>query len=240
MANEKTTIELETLNGNKVYPEIDASRLTGEIAESNTGFATGGDIYAALLNKADYSDIPTLRVAQYCDEDYSDYHLPYNYNMHKITEDDLTAKSGAYYFYMKLPLKMTRTSKYVQLMGSIYGVRVLEKGATAGSYTGRSLTSSYITSMDIMLGGTNGNPITDEPIIRRIDSSEFVTSDRHYNDSSKTGQCIYHFTHFGAASTNMQAINAEASYLLVKVNLPQSTSLKADDIFEIFIGWIEF
>ena len=139
-----------------------------------------------------------------------------------------------------IPLELHRESKNVKLIGSIYGARILKKGATAESYSGQSLTSSYITSMDIMLGGTNGNPITDEPIIRRIDSSEFVTSDRHYNDSNKTGQCIYHFTHFGSASTNMQAINADASYLLVKVNLPQSTLLKEDDIFEIFIGWIEF
>lgn len=233
-------ITLKDVNGNNIYPEIDASTLSGTIEYGETGFTTGGDVYDALGSKADLSDIPTFRVAQYCDEDYRDYHLPYNDNMHLITEDDLTAKSGAYYFYMKLPLEMTRISKNVKLIGSIYGVRVLEKGATTGSYTGRSLTSSYVTSMDIILGGTNGNPITDEPIIRRIDSSEFVTSDRHYNDSNKTGQCIYHFTHFGAASTNMQAITAEASNLLVKINLPQSTTLKAGDIFEIFIGWIEF
>ena len=236
-------ITLKDVNGNNIYPEVDVSTLSGTIEYGETGFTKGGDVYDALGSKADLSDIPKFSSAQYCDEDYRDYHLPYNYNMHKITEDDLTAKgslSNEYYFYMKLPLKMPNTSKYVQLMGSIYGARILKKGATAGSYSGQSLTSSYITSMDIMLGGTNGNPITDEPIIRRIDSSEFATSDRHYNDSNRTGQGIYHFTHFGAASVNMQAINADASYLLVKVNLPQSTSLKADDIFEIFIGWIEF
>lgn len=236
-------ITLKDVNGNNIYPEVDVSTLSGTIEYGETGFTKGGDVYDALGSKADLSDIPKFRAVQYCDEDYSDYHLSSNKNMHKITKDDLTAKgsqSNEYYFYMKLPLEMSGISKYVQLMGSIYGARILEKGSTAGSYTGRSLTSSYITSMDIMLGGTNGNPITDEPIIRRIDSSEFVTSDRHYNDSSKTGQCIYHFTHFGAASTNMQAINAEASNLLVKINLPQTTTLKEGDIFEIFIGWIEF
>ena len=51
MANEKTTIELETLNGNKVYPEIDTSRLTGQIAEGNTGFVSGGEVYTALSGK---------------------------------------------------------------------------------------------------------------------------------------------------------------------------------------------
>ena len=57
MANEKTTIELETLNGNKVYPEIDASRLTGEIAESSTGFVTGGAAYTALSEKANNTEV---------------------------------------------------------------------------------------------------------------------------------------------------------------------------------------
>lgn len=236
-------ITLKDINGNNIYPEVDVSTLSGNIEYGGTGFTKGGDVYDALGSKADLSDIPTFRVTQYCDEDYSDYHLSYNKNMHKITEDDLAAKgtlSNEYYFYMKLPLEISRTSKYVKLIGSIYGARILKKGSTAGSYSGQSLTSSYITSMDIMLGGTNGNPITDEPIIRRIDSSEFATSDRHYNDSNRTAQGIFHFTHFGAASVNMQAINADASYLLVKVNLPQPTSFKEGDIFEIFIGWIEF
>lgn len=60
MANEKTTIELETLNGNKVYPEIDASRLTGEIAESSTGFIIGGDAYTALSEKANNAEVVHL------------------------------------------------------------------------------------------------------------------------------------------------------------------------------------
>ena len=60
MANEKTTIELETLNGNKVYPEIDASRLTGQIAEGNTGFVSGGEVYTSLSGKANNAEVVHL------------------------------------------------------------------------------------------------------------------------------------------------------------------------------------
>ena len=61
-------IILKDINGNNIYPEVDASTLSGNIEYGETGFTKGGDVYDALGSKADLSDIPTLRVAQYCDE----------------------------------------------------------------------------------------------------------------------------------------------------------------------------
>lgn len=41
---------LKDINGNNIYPEIDASTLSGTITENSTGFVIGGDVYSALDN----------------------------------------------------------------------------------------------------------------------------------------------------------------------------------------------
>ena len=230
-------ITLKDVNGNNIYPEVDVSTLSGTIEYGETGFTKGGDVYDALESKANLNDIPYLNVKIYDDIDYTDTHLPYNNNMHNITSEDLSAKE----FYIKLPLNTNSSSNSTRLMGDIYGARIIKK--VGSNYSGISLTNSYVTDIELQLGDSDGNPITDEPIIRKIDSNEFATSDRHYNDSSKTGQCIFHFSHFGACSTNMQLINTVARYLLIKVNLPSSTPMdltEAKYIFEIFVGLVEF
>lgn len=53
-------ITLKDVNGNNIYPEIDASTLSGTITENNEKFVIGGDVYTALSEKADISSIPEM------------------------------------------------------------------------------------------------------------------------------------------------------------------------------------
>lgn len=49
------SITLKDVNGNNIYPEIDASTLSGTITENDTGFVIGDDVYTALGDKLDKS-----------------------------------------------------------------------------------------------------------------------------------------------------------------------------------------
>lgn len=251
-------IVLKDVSGNNIYPEIDVSTISGTITENNEKFVIGGDVYSALSSKADKSDIkpqenanwnetdeedpsfiigkPTLySFENYNDEDYRGLQPPYNWNIHTITEDDLTAKQ----FKLRLPFpvgKATAASN-VRLFGDVYGIRGLHNN---GGINGTTFLNGYIDSIVITLGDSDGNTITNEPTIRKIVSTEFTKSDR--NDGENLNQCRFHFSHFGSASSNFQKITTVASYLLVIVNLPSSTTTKfvAGDQFQILVNWVQF
>lgn len=259
MANEKTTIELETLNGNKIYPEIDTSKLTGQIAENNTGFATGGDVYTALTSKADKSDIveqkqanwwetdtedpsyiqhkPTLYVTEnYNEEDYradAGKQPQYVYNCHEITTEEINAKK----FIVRLPLSKYDEASNIRLMGDIYSIRGLP--SLRGSGSAINLKSGEIDSIELVLGDYYGNKLTNEPTIRIIDSTELAKSDINYGYDSLS-QCRFHFSHFGSCSSSATKITSTAESLLIIVNLSSSTSLKSGNVFQILVNWVQF
>lgn len=180
---------------------------------------------------------PTLYVSQnYNDEDYRGLTPPYNWNIHTITSDDLTAKK----FKLRLPLNAGRAAQAssIRLLGDVYAIRGIN--STGGGINGTTFLSGYIDSIEITLGDSDGNTITNEPTIRKIVSSEFAKSDR--NDGENLNQCRFHFSHFGSANSNFQKITTVASYLLIIVNLPSSTTTKfvVGDQFQILVNWIQF
>jgi len=203
--------------------------------------------YAEKLNQANWNTTdetdpsfiigkPTLySFENYNDEDYRGLNPPYNWNIHTITDGDLTAKQ----FKLKLPFPVGKASEVsnVRLFGDVYGIRGLHNG---GGINGTTFLNGYIDSIILTLGDSDGNLITNEPTIRKIDSTEFTKSDR--NDGENLNQCRFHFSHFGSASSNLQKNTTVASYLLIIVNLPASTTTKfvVGDQFQILINWIQF
>ena len=161
---------------------------------------------------------------------------PYNYNCHVITQDDLTNK----YFYIALPLTFPNIqASSVMLLGDIYGFRIVGDG------NARTVTSMDVSSIDLMLGGNDGRPISNMHYIRRIDASDFVLSDVNsslnvddYNTSPS--QCRFHFMHMGASSRNMMPITDKAYNLLIRVNIATSPLFVAGEKFEIHVAWVQF
>lgn len=187
---------------------------------NNTGVASGKDFIDENENKLSEC-INKNQVKVYKeDQHYS--------TTHTITQTDLSTG----YFYMSFPLYKTQIASNVRLMGDIFGFRGIRTN-------GYNIDSSHISSLEISLG-SDGSTITNEPTIRKIDASEFVNSDRNVSDSSRTTQSIFHFSHFGSCSTNMQTINTSANSLLIKVNFANNTSVLENDKFEIFVGFIQF
>ena len=228
---------------------------TGQIAENDTGFVTGGEAYTALSEKANKSDVvqanwwtddetdpsyiqhkPTLYTAvNYDDEHYrqSGAQLPYIYNCHQITADEISTKQ----FVVKLPLGKTATASNITLMGDIYSIR----GLTSLSGSAIKVSSSNVDSIDIVLGDSNGNKITNEPIIRHIDSSELAKSDINQGYNSSLSQCRFHFTHFGSCTSSATRINTDAEYLRIVVTLASNqTDFVAGNIFQVLATWVVF
>ena len=176
-------------------------------------------------------------VPEYKDYNYETFTLnpPNNYNCHVITSDDITQG----YFYVSLPLAYATYASYVMLIGDIYGFRYIRDG-------GKRIKSTDLTSLDIMLGDVDGNPISNAHFIRKIDSSEFALSDANSarnvgNSDVSPTQCRFHFMHIGAsAASTMVPINTRASKLLIKVNLASTTQMQADDKFEIHVAFVQF
>ena len=253
------SITLKDVNGNAVYPSIDVSEYTGEIAEGNTGFVSGGEIYEALTGKANKSDIkpqenanwnetdeedpsyiknkPTLYTAvNYDDEHYrrdAGKQPQYVYNCHEITTNDLYTNQ----FIIKLPLGKIGPASNITLMGDIYSIRGLP--SLRGSGSAINVTSNNVTSIDIVLGDSDGKIISYEPVMRHIDSSEFAISDRHV--SSNMSQCRFHFTHFGSCNSSASRLDTEAVYLLIKVTLSSNqTDFVAGNVFQVLATWVVF
>lgn len=252
-----SNISLKDINGNNIYPEIDASTLSGTITENNEKFVIGGDVYAALSEKADKSDIKPQEHASWVETDFSEPSFivgkPYihenvtysdkindtssgNYNTHTI---DSTDKNNGY-FYLALSLPTAQNAGSVRLLGDIFGFRGYHNGAI-------SMTSAYISSIDIILGDENKVPIKFKDvggvplpiIIRRIDASEFSKSDRNV-ETDTTGETRFHFMHFGACRASMEYLDTTAHYLLIKVNMAANTSFVAGDKFCAYVAFTQF
>ena len=253
------SITLKDVNGNNIYPEIDASTLSGTITENNEKFVIGGDVYSALSSKADKSDIKPQEQANWLEPDdespsfivgkpYIHKNVTYskkindtngvNYNTHTIDSTDIT--NG--YFYLALPLSTSQNAGIVRLLGDIFGFRGLHDGSA------KSMTSSYISSIDIILGDENKDPIKFKDvggvplpiIIRRIDASEFSKSDRNVENDTSTGETRFHFMHFGACRASMEYLDTTAYYLLIKVNMATNTSFVAGDKFCAYVAFTQF
>ena len=213
-------------------------------------YATNNRWYAEKTNQANWytedetdpsyiKNKPTLYAGQnYNDEDYRGLTPPYNWNIHTITSNDLTAKK----FKLRLPLNAGRAAQAsnIRLLGDIYAIRGMD--STGGGINGTTFLSGYIDSIEITLGDSDGNTITNEPTIRKIVSSEFAKSDRNDDSANSMNQCRFHFSHFGSASSNLQKNTGIASELLIIVNLPTSTAtkFKVGEQFQILINWIQF
>lgn len=252
-------IALKDINGNNIYPEVDVSTLSGTITENNEKFVIGGDVYSALSGKADKSDIKPQVHASWIETDFSEPSFivgkPYvhenetynkkindtygtNYNTHTIDSTDIT--NG--YFYLALPLSTSQNAGSVRLLGDIFGFRGLHDGGA------KSMTSAYISSIDIILGDENKDPIIfkmigNDPlpiIIRRIDASEFSKSDRNVENDTSTGETRFHFMHFGACRSNMEYLDTTAYYLLIKVNMATNTKFVAGDQFCAYVAFTQF
>lgn len=252
-------ITLKDVNGNNIYPEVDASTLSGTITENNEKFVIGGDVYTALSSKADKSDIveqkqanwwetdtedpsyiqhkPTLyQTANYNEEDYradAGKQPQYVYNCHEITSEELSAKK----FVVILPLNKYDEASKIRLMGDIYSIRGLP--SLRGSGSAINLKSGHIDSIELVLGDYYGNKLTNEPTIRKIDSTELAKSDINYGYNSLS-QCRFHFSHFGSCSSSATKITSTAESLLIIVNLSSTTTLEAGNVFQILVNWIQF
>lgn len=253
------SITLKDVNGNSIYPAINVSELSGTIAESSTGFATGGDVYEALSGKANKSDIKPQEHANWNETEYESPAFivgkPYihenvtysnkindtssgNYNTHTIDSTDMT--NG--YFYLALRLPTAQNAGIVRLLGDIFGFRGLHNDSA------KSMTSAYISSIDIILGDENKDPIKFKDVggvplpitIRRIDASEFSKSDRNVENDTSTGETRFHFMHFGACRSNMEYITDKAYYLLIKVNMANNTSFVEGDKFCAYVAFTQF
>jgi len=251
-------ITLKDVNGNTIYPEVDVSTLSGTITENNEKFVIGGDVYTALSEKADKSDIKPQVHASWVETDSSEPSFivgkPYihqnetyskkindtygtNYNTHTIDSTDMN--NG--YFYLALPLSTSQNAGIVRLLGDIFGFRGYHSGAI-------SMDSSYISSIDIILGDENKDPIKFKDvggvplpiIIRRIDASEFSKSDRNVANDTSTEETRFHFMHFGACRASMEYIDTTAYYLLIKVNMAANTSFVAGDKFCAYVAFTQF
>lgn len=162
-----------------------------------------------------------------------------NYNTHTIDSTDKT--NG--YFYLALRLPTEQNAGIVRLLGDIFGFRGLSSSGSA-----ISMTSSYISSIDIILGDENKAPIKFKDvggvplpiIIRRIDASEFSKSDRNVVNDTSTGETRFHFMHFGACRSNMEYITDKAYYLLIKVNMATNTSFAEGDKFCAYVAFTQF
>ena len=253
-------ITLKDVNGNNIYPELDVSTISGTIAESNTGFTRGGDVYAALSGKANKSDIveqkqanwwetdtedpsyiqhkPTLyKTANYNEEDYradAGKQPQYVYNCHEITREELDEKK----FVVRLPLSKYDEASEIRLMGDIYSIRGLP--SLRGSGSAINLKSGHIDSIELVLGDYYGNKLTNEPTIRIIDSTELTKSDINYSGYDSLSQCRFHFSHFGSCSSSATKITSTAESLLIIVKLSSSTTLKAGNVFQILVNWVQF
>ena len=254
-----SNISLKDINGNNIYPEIDASTLSGTITENNEKFVIGGDVYSALSEKADKSDIKPQEHASWVETDFSEPSFivgkPYihenvtysdkindtssgNYNTHTIDSTDMTKG----YFYLALRLPTSQNAGSVRLLGDIFGFRGMHNDGA------KSMTSNYISSIDIILGDENKDPIKFKDvggvplpiIIRRIDASEFSKSDRNVENDTSTGETRFHFMHFGACRASMEYITDKAYYLLIKVNMATNTSFVAGDKFCAYVAFTQF
>ena len=141
-----------------------------------------------------------------------------------------------------MPLNAGRAAQAsnIRLLGDVYAIRGIN--STGGGINGTTFLSGYIDSIEITLGDSDGNTITNEPTIRKIVSSEFAKSDRNDDSANSMNQCRFHFSHFGSASSNLQKNTGVASELLIIVNLPTSTTtkFKEGEQFQILINWIQF
>ena len=171
------------------------------------------------------------------DYNYATFNLnpPYNYNCHVITSDDITRG----YFYVSLPLVYTTSVSHAMLIGDVYGFRYIRDNV------GKRIKSTDLTSLDLMLGDGDGNPIGDAHFIRKIDSSVFTLSDVNSaynvrNSDVSPSQCRFHFMHIGASTSNMMPIDTRAANLLIKVNLASNTQMQANDKFEIHVAFVQF
>ena len=161
-----------------------------------------------------------------------------NYNTHTIDSTDMT--NG--YFYLALNLPTAQNAGIVRLLGDIFGFRGLHNDSA------KSMTSAYISSIDIILGDENKVPIKFKDvggvplpiIIRRIDASEFAKSDRNVENDTSTGETRFHFMHFGACRSNMEYITDNAYYLLIKVNMATNTSFVEGDKFGAYVAFTQF
>lgn len=276
-------ITLKDVNGNNIYPEVDVSTISGTITENNEKFVIGGDVYTALNEKANKSELAITNVAgdstkkniqlksgvsqdvlikqvhsDWLETDSSEPSFivgkPYihknvtycnkindtssgNYNTHTIDSTDIT--NG--YFYLALLLPTSQNAGSVNLLGDIFGFRGYHNGAI-------SMTSAYISSIDIILGDENKDPIKFKDvggvplpiIIRRIDASEFSKSDRNVENDTSTEETRFHFMHFGACRSSMEYIDVTAYYLLIKVNMAANTSFVAGDKFCAYVAFTQF
>ena len=250
MANDKTTIELETLNGNKVYPEIDVTNLitnnsgliensgklsvsvplpdpTGSGTHRNGDYNDGTDFLTYNEDRGiKWTTVPFFPERIFYDED-----RPY-YTRHTISSTDRTAHK----FSMSFPLTYFHNVSATMLIGNIYGLRRLYK---EGSQTkAAAITSTTISSIEIGIAATD---LAEPILIRKIDATEFALSDRNktgYNSS--TSQARFNFSFMGACNTSMLSYSNIASAINLDIELPTATDFAENDIFEIFIGWVQF
>lgn len=171
---------------------------------------------------------PSVPQCENYDDSRQGLNPPYNYNFHKITSDDLS--SGTFVLLLPLNYSGLRAASSVRLLGDIYGIRVI-RGNSGYSIAG------YLDSITLSLGDADGNTVGAS--IRKIDSSEFATSDRN-DDYKSTIQCRFHFSHFGTASTTHADITTKAAYLRIECKISSNTQFVVDDLFEILVCFERF
>ena len=162
----------------------------------------------------------------YCDETNQSFYVK-----HTITSSEKTAGKIKMTFLLD---DMGRKVSNVRIIGDINGFRYM----AGGTGSGQDITSAQVSHIDLYLVDNEGNKNTNEPIIRRIDSSEFSKSDR--NVETGTSQACFHFSHLCSHSNSMQPINTTAVQLAVEFNLAQNTTLNDGDVIETFVSWVEF
>jgi hypothetical protein len=211
------------------------NNFTNELKEKLDGIEAGAEKNVhADWTATDYDDPgfiigkPNVPRSEDYDDSRRGLNLPYNYNCHTITESDISNKK----FAVNLPLSYTNRASAIRILGDIYSMRVVRSGG------GKDIKSGYMDSVTITLGDSSGSAISDEPTIRKIDSSEFASSDR--NVSASSSQCRFHFSHFGSATSSALKIETTATNLRIEVAMSSTTAFQEGDLFEILVCFVQF